>query len=278
MRYFEEKIELNGFSVPFYGYIPVNPREISAYKDRRPAVIVLPGGGYSGLANHEGEPIALRFAAQGICAFVLKYSVKPNGAVFPQALCEALTAVKYVRDHAEEFGIDPNNIATLGFSAGGHLSASTGVLWNEDCLDGSLEGARRAYRPDKIIPCYPVISNDPETGHKGSFGNLFCKTYEELTQAELDQTCLEKHVDNESSPAFLWITAEDKAVNPLNPLYFAAEYIKHKIPCEFYMYPHGPHGIGLADHMGTDCTYGEGYEAKDWMEKAIRFMYDEKIK
>lgn len=278
MKYFEEKIELNGFSVPLYGYVPVNPREISAYLNKRPAVIVFPGGAYGGLAGHEGEPIALRLAAQGICAFVLMYSVKHNGAVFPQALCEALTAVKFVRDHAEEFGIDPNNISTLGFSAGGHLCASTGTLWNHPCLDSYLEGDRRAYRPDKIVPCYPVITNAPGYGHKGSFGNLFCKTFEELTQEERDLVSLENQVNNESSPAFLWITAEDTTVNPLNPLYFAAEYIKRKIPCELYMYPHGPHGIGLGDHMGTDCRYGEGYEAKEWMEKVVRFIYDEKMK
>ena len=278
MKYFEEKIELNGFSVSLYGYIPANIRETSVYFNKRPAVIVFPGGAYVGLAGHEGEPIALRLVAQGICAFVLKYSVKPSGAVFPQALCEALTAVKFVRDHAEEFGIDPGNIATLGFSAGGHLCASTGTLWNHSCLDGYLEGDRRAYRPDKIIPCYPVITNAPGYGHQFSFGSLFCKTFEELTQEERDLVSLEKQVNDESAPAFLWITAEDTAVNPLNPLYFVAEYIKRKIPCEFYLYPHGPHGIGLGDHMGVDCSYGEGYEAKDWMEKAVRFIYDEKMK
>ena len=155
MRYFEEKIELNGFSVPFYGYIPVNPREISAYKDRRPAVIVLPGGGYSGLANHEGEPIALRFAAQGICAFVLKYSVKPNGAVFPQALCEALTAVKYVRDHAEEFGIDPNNIATLGFLPADTFARPRVYFGTRTVLTDILKETAARTVPTRSFPAIP---------------------------------------------------------------------------------------------------------------------------
>ena len=279
MRYFEEKIELNGFSVPLYGYVPVNPREISAYLNKRPAVIVFPGGGYVGLANHEGEPIALRLAAQGICAFVLKYSVKPSGAVFPQALCEALTAVKYVRDHAEEFGIDPNNISTLGFSAGGHLCASTGTLWNHPCLDAYLDGDRRAYRPDKIVPCYPVISSDPAISNKGSFMNLFGKTnFDDITEEEHFLVSLENQVNDESSPAFLWTTFEDTAVPPINSLRFVSEYLKRKIPCELYLYPHGHHGIGLGDHMGTDCRYGDGFEAKEWMEKVIRFIYDEKMK
>ena len=279
MQYFEEKIELNGFSVSLFGYVPVNPRNISAYLDRRPAVIVLPGGGYSGLANHEGEPIALRLAAQGICSFVLMYSVKPSGAVFPQALCEALTAVKFVRDHAQEYGIDPNNISTLGFSAGGHLCACTGTLWDHPCLDGYLEGNRQAYRPDKIVPCYPVISSDATFGHKGSFVNLLGRSsYEDITEEEHRLLSLENQVREGSSPAFLWTTFEDTCVPPLNAIAFASAYIRCKIPCELYMYPHGYHGIGLGDHMGTDRLYGDGYEAQEWMEKTVRFIYDEKMK
>lgn len=278
MRYFEEKIELRGFSASLFCYIPADPRENSAYLNKRPAVIVLPGGGYGALANHEGEPIAMRLAAEGICSFVLMYSIKPDGAVFPQALCEALTAVKYVRDRAEEYGIDPNNISTLGFSAGGHLCASTGTLWNHHCLDGFIEGDRRAYRPDKIVPCYPVISSDPEFAHKGSFSNLFGKPYAELSEAEMELGCLEKQANEESSPAFLWTTFEDTGVPPLNAIALASAYIRHKVPCELYMYPHGPHGMGLGDHMGISCKYGEGYEAKEWIQKTVRFIYDERMK
>ncbi len=278
MKHFEEKIELRGYSVSLFGYIPNRPRESSVYFDRRPAVIVLPGGGYSNLAPHEGEPIAMRLAAEGICAFVLMYSVKPSGAVFPQALCEALTAVKRVRSRAAEYGIDPQNISTLGFSAGGHLCASTGVLWDHPCLDGILEGDRREYRPDKIIPCYPVISSDPTFGHMGSFANLLGKPYEELTDEELSLVSLEKQAKETSSPAFLWTTFEDTAVPPINAISFASAYIKNKVPCELYMYPHGYHGIGLGDHMGINCAFGEGFEAKEWMQKAVRFIYDEKMK
>ncbi len=278
MQYFEEKLEVGGRSVSLVGYLPIENRKSERYTRLRPAVIVLPGGGYLNLADHEGEPVALRFAAEGVASFVLYYSTAKSEAVFPQALAETLTAVRLLRERAEEYGIDRENIAVLGFSAGGHLAASAGTLWGHPCLDGLLEGERRAFRPDKILPCYPVISADPAFYHKWSFQYLFGKPFEALTEEELSLASLERCVTSDTAPAFLWTTFEDTGVPPLNAVVFAEALLRKGVACELHLYPHGPHGTGLADHLGTNCAFGEGLEAAAWCRDAIRFLYDKRIR
>ena len=123
MQYFKHEIKVGDSSVPLTCYLPdAAPR--TYFPSNRPAVIVLPGGGYGMTYPGEGEPIALSYLARGFCAFVLDYSVYP--ARFPQALREAFYAIKFVRENACEYGIDPVKIAICGFSAGGHLAACTG--------------------------------------------------------------------------------------------------------------------------------------------------------
>ena len=136
MQFFVHNIEVNDRSVELRCYIP-EAAPHAKFQTNRPAVIVLPGGAYSGLYGGEAEPIALKYLAQGVCSFVLYYSVKP--ARFPQALLEGLKAIRYVREHAEEFGIDPARIAVCGFSAGGHLAGKLGT-------EGQSRGGARHLR------------------------------------------------------------------------------------------------------------------------------------
>ncbi len=268
----KKTIEIDGHSATLDCFVPEVTDRFSG-KGNRPAVIILPGGGYAGLADHEADPIALKLCSEGIPAFVLYYAVKASGKVFPVALAEALTAVKYVRDRAEEFWVDPNNIATLGFSAGGHLCATTGTLWNSPVLDKYLDGDRKAYRPDKMILCYPVISTDT-TPHIGSFQNLMGKNFDELTEEERLLCSAEKQVGSHTPPAFIWSTAEDTGVPPQNSMVLAMELAKNKIPFELHIYPHGYHGLSLGTHTTTPVTFGNNHGCADWSDKAIAFMFD----
>ena len=154
------KIELPG-SQPYaklVTYIQDDSAEIGIAS--RPLVLVCPGGGYEFTSDREAEPLALQFLAMGYHAAVLRYSVAP--AVFPMSLCELAWSVGLIREHAEEWHVNPAQIIVLGCSAGGHLVASLGVFWNRDFLAkalGAEGGDRRQLRPDGLILFYPVITS-----------------------------------------------------------------------------------------------------------------------
>ena len=272
MRFFTYEIDTGAGARSLRAYLP-DATEVSFYRGRRPAVIVLPGGAYSITYEGEAEPIALSFAAAGVGAFVLDYSVTSRThEVYPNALLEAFTAVRYVRSHAGEFGLDPANIATLGFSAGGHLCGCTGTLWNKQVMQPYLGGDARASRPDKLILCYPVIRSE-EPCHRGSFINLFGGE-EKLTPELLAQFSLERQVDDDTPPAFLWTTAEDTTVPIQGALEFVHALADHRIHAEMHLYPHGGHGLCLANAVTGKISFGQEPASAGWIREAIRFLYD----
>ena len=217
-------------------------------KKQRPlrrAVIVCPGGAYIGHAYHEGEPVAMRFFSAGFATFVLRYSVGERAANY-RPLTELLLAIRFVREHAEDFHVDPNYVFTCGFSAGGHLAGSAGVLWNSPDLDAYIPQSERALcRPTGMILCYPVITSDKPFTHAGSFKRL-CGT-DTPSEAELARFSLEKHVSESTSPAFLWHTFADQGVHVNNTLCMANAMVRAGRPCEVHVFPTGAHGLGLCD-------------------------------
>ena len=137
---------------------------------KRPVVIVCPGGGYRIVSAREAEPVAMRFVAAGCHAAVLRYAVAPE-AKWPDASLQLAAAILHVREHAQEYHIDPAKVVVAGFSAGGHLAAAAGTLWNDPALYEALGADPRAIRPDAMILGYPVITSGLYT-HGGSFANL----------------------------------------------------------------------------------------------------------
>ena len=211
---------------------------------RKKAVLVLPGGGYYITADREAEPVAKAFFAAGMNAFVLRYSVKKE-AVGYQPLLDAATAIKYIRDHADEYNIDKDKIIVCGFSAGGHLAASIGTLWKLDIISKTL-GCENSYiKPNGMILGYAVITSG-EKGHKGSILKLADAENKTPSQEELDRFSIEKHVDSDTCPAFVWHTASDEGVPVENALYMCESLSAHKIPFELHVFPYGEHGISLA--------------------------------
>lgn len=207
----------------------------------RGAVIVTPGGGYGGRAQHESEPVARFFNAAGYHAFVLDYRVSPNR--HPAPLNDALRAIQTVRANATEWRVKPDKIAILGFSAGGHLTASTGCFFDTAGPKTGDKVEAVSARPDALVLCYPVISSG-QFGHVGSFDNLLGK---EATEPDREKMSLEKHVRPDTPPAFLWSTSDDAGVPVENSLMFAMALREKGIPFEMHVFPHGPHGLGLAD-------------------------------
>ena len=218
---------------------------------RRQAIIVFPGGAYTALAQHEGEKIALNYFAAGINAFVLHYSVKGNDPdmKYPMPQVDASNAIKYVKDNADRFNIDPDQVYVLGFSAGGHLASTMGTIWHRQEIYDAAEPMEYGYnKPAGMILCYPVITPYPETGHTGSFKFLLG---EDATLEEMDKLSSEKNVDENTCPAFLWHTATDGAVNVKSSILMAKALSDYKIPFELHIYPNGPHGMGHPDGFGT---------------------------
>lgn len=222
-------------------FIPTLEPHLLPGDQPRGAVVVLPGGGYGGRAEHERTPIAEFFNQAGFHAFILDYRVAPNR--HPAPLLDACRAVRIVRSRATEWRVKPDKIAALGFSAGGHLTGSLALFHDAEYLRGidPLENNVSA-RPDAFVLCYPVISS-AEFGHAGSFKNLLGP---EATEQARRALSLELHVREDTPPAFLWHTADDQGVPVRNSLEFAKALREKNVPFELHVFPHGNHGLGLA--------------------------------
>ncbi len=228
------------------------------------ALLVLPGGGYAGVcSDREGEPIAMAFLPYGFNAFVLHYTVARRDK-YPVQLREVARAIKHIKDNADRYNIDPDQLFTVGFSAGGHLAASSGVFWNRPEVTEGLDMPEGYNKPRGVMPIYPVIN---PMGHPGSFYNLLCT--DTPTQDELDYVSVDLHVDSTSSPAFIVHTADDQVVDARNSLILALAYANAGVEYELHIFPHAPHGVALGNAV-TDCgspAWNDPMIAK-WVEMA----------
>ncbi len=245
---------------------------------RRPAVIICPGGAYLRTSDREAEPIALRFLARGYHAFVLRYSV---GVPFPQPMLDLARALMLVRASAAEWLVDPAMVAVCGFSAGGHLAASAGVLWDKTWLY-ELAGARpEQLRPDALILAYPLIDleltdNSPATVQEPGGAPLRDRVISAVLGAPgaalIERYRLDRHVTPATPPTFIWHTAEDQAVFPQNALRFATALANQRVPFELHIFGHGDHGLALAD--ATTAVDGRLIEpaAQVWVDLALTWL------
>jgi acetyl esterase/lipase len=224
-----------------------------------PAIVVAPGGGYGFKAEHEGGPIAEWLNALGIAAFVVDYRVTPHR--HPAPLHDIQRAIRLVRANATEWNVDPERVGVLGFSAGGHLSASAATLWDLGDATSADPVARESCRPDVAILCYPVISL-VATPHVGSLENLLGPGASDEAMHALS---LDEQVNAETPPTFLWHTSDDEAVDVRHSLRFAAALREHGVPFGLHVYPAGRHGLGLATE---DPTVGL------WTAEAAIFLKD----
>lgn len=246
-------------------------QDMPNFNNRRKAILILPGGGYSGVCDErEGDAIARAFLAAGFNAFVLKYSVKPYAANFRPQI-QALSAIKYMRENAEHFSIDPDYIFTIGFSAGGHLAGSTGVFWKHPKIAEALGDISDGIcRPTGMILSYPVISSG-KMAHKGSFLNLCGKN--DATEEEMAQFSLENFVDSETSPAFIWHTFADTCVPVENSLLMASALRENGVPFELHIYPEGAHGMSLATPEVSGGAESKMHEhLRTWFGLALQWI------
>lgn len=260
----------DGYQPKLYSYILDESDEL-IYSHKRPAVIICPGGAYERKSDREAEIVAMRYLAAGIHAFVLQYSVAPSR--YPSALLELAASVAHVRNHAREYHVDPNKIVIAGFSAGGHLCACLGNLWDEPFLEQALGIKRSVYdkkmwKPDGMILSYPVITMGEFT-HEKSRRLLLG---DDADRDAAGQLSMERRVTEKTVPVFLWHTQEDNDVPVENSLQFAAALQRCKVPFELHIYEKGCHGLSLCDSTVDDGVREFPSDNANWIEMAIKWM------
>jgi acetyl esterase/lipase len=206
-------------------------------------VVVAPGGGYGALAmDHEGLQVAAFLNGMGVHAFVLRYRLGPRYR-HPVQIGDARRAIRVVRSRAPELGVQPDRIGMMGFSAGGHLTATAGVHAEQGRTDAADPVERVSSRPDFLILGYPVISFDPAITHGGSVRNLLGESPDPALVALLST---ERHVTPDTPPTFLFHTSTDTAVPAEHSVRFYLALVQAGVPAELHVFEQGPHGVGLA--------------------------------
>lgn len=210
------------------------------HRGSRPAILVIPGGGYEKIVDREGDSVAFEFFSAGFNTFILEYSVRDpaqdSGPLGLKPLVQASAAIMAIRDHAAQWNTQENQIAVLGFSAGGHLAASCSCMWNCTELKQELDIHGGRNRPDAAVLCYPVILSG-QYAHKPSVQNL--------SERNPDFFNLADRVGCHVPPTFLWTTGEDELVPCENTLLYACKLQQYHVPYELHIYTHGRHGLTL---------------------------------
>ncbi len=266
---FKTAVEGSGENAKLQTYI-IDSSEQMKY-NKRPLVLICPGGGYGFVSDREAEVMALQFTAMGYHAAVLTYSTYP--VRYPTQILETAQAWKLIRDNSERWNVLPDKTVILGCSAGGHLAASYSLFCGEDFVTQSVGMTSDELRPAGMILCYPVITSG-EFSHRDSFATLLGADYNNLLGTEiLEKVSLEKQVTENAPPAFIWHTYTDNVVPVENSLLFASALRKHNVNCEMHIFPDGVHGLGLASELSQDSNgWGVQEECKVWIRLAEVWM------
>ncbi len=209
----------------------------------RTAVVIAPGGGYQHLSMmKEGEDIALWLNAHGVAAFVLQYRLGPKYH-HPVELGDAQRAIRIVRSHAQEYGIATDHIGMWGFSAGGHLTATAGTMFDAGSASSADPIERQSSRPDFLILAYPVITLEAPDAHAGSRKYLLG---DDADPALVKSMSVQNRVTKDTPPTFIFSTTDDKTVPIISSVLFYEALVKAGVPAELHIFQHGAHGAGLA--------------------------------
>lgn len=291
------KIYENREDVTLTGYIVDDSPELLNGKNR-PALLICPGGGYFTCSDREAEPIALRFAAMGYHAFVLRYSVYMEGkrdfpdlsrkitpkpwVQYPAPVLEIGRAMLLIREHAGEWLVDTDRIALCGFSAGAHNAAMFAAKWHTPMVADALGGAAEQYRPAALILGYPltdyVYMDETVKGRTpmdAVFFNSSNTAY--LGTARPDRALLEevspaRNVTEHMPPTYLWATVEDTLVPVQHSIRMAHALADQGIPFEMHIFENGPHGLSLSDQASAQAKSQIMPDAAKWVPLAEEWL------
>ncbi len=231
----------------------------------RPVMLVIPGGAYKMLSEREGEPVALKFMANGYSSFVLEYSIETP---YPVPLLEACMAVIYIRENAEKYSVDAAHVGAVGFSAGGHLAGMLANIYDEKEIVDILGKRAALARLDAVILSYPVV-----TLYESTHGD----TRSVITGGDAklrDKLSIEKRVNKNSVPAFIWHTVEDDCVPVENSMLLAEAYKKANVPFALHLFEKGWHGLSICSAETHNQTENDEYLAHvgKWFYLAVDWL------
>lgn len=277
----------------------------------RPMVIICPGGGYSFLSDRESDPVAVKYLAAGFHTAILRYGIG-EFAEAPGPLRDIAAAVKHVKEHANDWKVNPDWVYVAGFSAGAHVACQLGVFWKNSELLPEYEDCREMIRPAGMILSYPVIDLTKSATHM----DIGLKPGQDVSKVDFSQKhpkmpldqifvpdpkegrcfvnfekamnafifggeytdeqeafySLQNQVTEDTCPAFIWHCMGDGLILPANSLELATALNEHGVSAELHLYAGGGHGISLADYPTLNDSYQDYPYASDWMEHSIRWL------
>ena len=233
------------------------------YRDDYPVMVVCPGGAYRFTSQREWDPVALEYLSAGYNVFVLDYSVGENAKNF-KPLSELSNLIITIRDNAEKWNCNPDKIAVCGFSAGGHLAASSAILWNNEKFKTVFDTQNGRNKPNACVLAYPVITAD-EFAHEESIS--FVSGAKKGTE-EYDFFSLDKRVDSDCVPIFVWHTVTDETVPIENTIKLITALQKNKISYECHIFPNGGHGMSVC----TKETASNSDHNRQWVELSKNWL------
>lgn len=246
-------------------YLPYNMTEMHKENQKRPCLLVCPGGGYEFCSQRESEPIALHFLPEGFNVFVLTYSVSPNR--FPTQITEVAATMELIHQNADMWNCDINRVAIIGFSAGGHLAAHYSTSYDCDAVRARFPNSKPV---NASILSYPVITSDERYAHMGSFENLV--GHLPLTQDEHQFFSCDCRVSAKTPPTFLWHTATDDVVPVMNALLYAQALNRYNVPMEIHIYPQGRHGLATVDAQTCDELPASVARVNEWLYNVKKWL------
>lgn len=245
-------------------YCPDNFNEFSIGKKRK-TIIILPGGAYQFISEREGEPIALQFMSNDYNAFILSYSLNVD---YDTLLKEVFATILFVRNNHEKYHVDVDHIAVLGFSAGGHLAALSGLHHQDEKYLKFFNVESPKLLINALVLSYPVITMEEKYTHLQTRQNI-TKDNKELYK----YLSIEKNITKNYPSTFIWTTAEDKDVNPLNSVLLVESLLKASVHVEFHLYPRGRHGLALANDITPFINESASFEeVSTWFDHLLKFF------
>ncbi len=237
----------------------------------RPAIIIVPGGGYQYIADSENEPVVFHYLKNGYSCFSLHYSVGPDSK-YPRPLLELFKAIRYVRDNSRKFGINPSAIILCGFSAGAHLVGLAATQWYLKEFSYLCKKSNDEIKPNGVILSYPIVNNDYlidiNWKHQKKWGAMLKNKDRRLN--------IVNYVSEQMSPCFIWHTRTDGIVPVTQSLELVNKMIENNIPVEYHIFYEGYHGLStndvLSNYQGALQNGVTPFNVSKWLEMSVAWI------